>query len=92
MSPEEIIDYQNKVFPFMFEVVQKNHGIINQLMGDGFMATFGAPVSFENDCLNAVNSSLEILSILEEKNEKGEFGPTKNPSTISPRPTIASSP
>jgi len=77
MTPEEIIAYQNKVFPFMFEVVMKHHGIVNQLMGDGFMATFGAPVAFENDCLNAVNSAREILEGLRAKNPDGEFGETR---------------
>ena len=61
LSPEELIKYQNNVFGFMIDVVQKNHGNINQLLGDGFMATFGAPVSKGNDCQNAFQASLEIL-------------------------------
>ncbi len=59
-KPEEIIQFQNDVFSFMIEIINKNHGIINQFMGDGFMATFGAPVSKGNDCQNAVNAALEI--------------------------------
>lgn len=60
-EPEEIIDYQNKVFGFMIEAITNNHGIINQFLGDGYMATFGAPVSKGNDCRNAFNAALEIL-------------------------------
>ncbi|NER79247.1 MAG: adenylate/guanylate cyclase domain-containing protein, partial [Leptolyngbya sp. SIO1D8] len=52
-EPEEIIEYQNQVFGFMIEVINKFHGNINQFLGDGFMATFGAPVSHGNDCENA---------------------------------------
>jgi len=61
MSPEQLIRYQNDVFGFMIDIVQKHHGNINQLLGDGFMATFGAPVSHGNDCQNAYNAAKEIL-------------------------------
>ncbi len=60
-SPEEVVAYLNKLFGFMIEIVQENHGIINQFLGDGFMATFGAPVSDRDNCGNAVKASLEIL-------------------------------
>lgn len=66
-KPEEIIRFQNDVFGFMIEIINKNHGIINQFMGDGFMATFGAPVSSENDCQNALDSAIEINNELNEQ-------------------------
>ena len=47
--PEDIIRYQNDVFGFMIDSVYKHNGIINQFLGDGFMATFGAPLSKGND-------------------------------------------
>ena len=69
MSPEEIIDYQNNVFGFMIDIVQKHNGNINQLLGDGFMATFGAPASHGNDCQNAFLAAKEILTEIKERNE-----------------------
>ncbi len=60
-DPEEIVKFQNVIFSFMAEIVSKNNGIINQFLGDGFLATFGAPLSFEHDCRNAVNAAAEIL-------------------------------
>ncbi len=77
LSPEELIKYQNNVFGFMIDVVQKNHGNINQLLGDGFMATFGAPVSKGNDCQNAFQASLEILKELKDRNKAGVIRKTK---------------
>ncbi len=77
LSPEELIKYQNNVFGFMIDVVQKNHGNINQLLGDGFMATFGAPVSKGNDCQNAFLASLEILKELKDRNKAGVIRKTK---------------
>lgn len=76
-SPEEIVKYQNEVFSFMIDSISRNHGIINQFLGDGLMATFGAPVSYENDCLNAVNAAMEIIKAAEEKSLKGIIPHTK---------------
>ena len=77
MEPDEIIQYQNDVFGFMIDVISKHHGIVNQFMGDGFMATFGAPLSSGNDCQNAVNASIEIIDILHRKLENAELPKTK---------------
>ncbi|MFI5135445.1 MAG: adenylate/guanylate cyclase domain-containing protein, partial [Chitinophagales bacterium] len=60
-TPEEVMDYQNKLFGNLIDIVNKHSGIINQIMGDGFMATFGAPLSHGNDCRHAVDAALEIL-------------------------------
>jgi adenylate cyclase len=72
-QPEEIIKFQNDVFGFMIEIIAKNSGIINQFLGDGYMATFGAPIGSDNDCQNALNASVEIIDELEKKNENGEL-------------------
>lgn len=72
-DPEEIIQYQNDVFSFMIEIVSKHGGVINQFMGDGFMATFGAPVSHENDAQEAYLAGQEILEVLSKKNAQGEI-------------------
>lgn len=76
-EPAEIIQYQNDVFGFMIDIISKHHGIINQFLGDGFMATFGAPASSGNDCQNAVNASLEIVKLLNQKCKSGEVPKTK---------------
>jgi len=61
----------------MIDIISKHHGIINQFLGDGFMATFGAPVSSGNDSQNAVSASIEIVSLLNKKCESGEIPKTK---------------
>jgi adenylate cyclase len=77
LSPEEIITYQNKVFGFMIDIIHQHHGNINQLLGDGFMATFGAPVSRGNDCQNAFVAANEILKEVKERSEAGDILKTK---------------
>ena len=76
-SPEDIVAFQNSVLGFMIEIVNRNHGIVNQILGDGFMATFGAPVSIGNNSDNAVGAALEIIKTLEAKNNSGEIIKTK---------------
>lgn len=76
-EPEEIIAYQNAVFGFMIEIINKHHGIINQFLGDGYMATFGAPVSKGNDCQNALEAAIEIVNKVNEKSNAGEILKTK---------------
>lgn len=72
-KPDEIIKYQNQIFGFMIDKISKNKGLINQFLGDGYMATFGAPVSRGNVCQNAVNAALGIIEELEKKNKSGSI-------------------
>lgn len=76
-DPEEVMDYQNKVFGIAIESVNKHNGIINQFLGDGFMATFGAPISYGNDCKNAVDAALEILEEIQKACDEGLIPPTR---------------
>ncbi len=72
-APEEIVAFQNAVFGEAIEVVNRNHGIINQFLGDGFMATFGAPVSRGNDCGNALNAARELVAGIRRLGEEGRI-------------------
>jgi class 3 adenylate cyclase len=77
LKPEEIIQYQNDIFGFMIDIIEAHHGNINQLLGDGFMATFGAPKSSGNDVQNAVDAAQAILKKLSEVNQEGNIPPTE---------------
>jgi len=70
-SPEEIIAYQNNVFSFIIEIINEHKGIVNQIMGDGLMAIFGAPIEHDNDCQLAVNAALDINRELKRRNSLG---------------------
>jgi len=76
-TPEEINKYQNSTLGFMIDIVNKHGGIVNQILGDGFMATFGAPIKRDNYCKDAVDASLEIISSLKVKNENKNITSTK---------------
>ena len=76
-SPQEVFTYLNSLFEFMIEIVNRNHGIINKFLGDGFMAVFGAPFSDGRDSQNAVKAAREIIQKLQMEVDAGKILPTK---------------
>ncbi len=76
-QPEEVVAYLNQLFEFMIAIIQKNNGVINQFLGDGFMATFGAPLAIGNCSQNAVKAGDEIIQKLKEEIQAGKIPKTK---------------
>jgi adenylate cyclase len=75
--PAEINHYQNQILGFMIDTVNKHGGIVNQILGDGFMATFGAPIQHDNHALSAINVASEIKQTLITKINSKEIPETK---------------
>ncbi len=63
-QPTEVVEYLNSLFEFMVDCVNRNQGIVNKFLGDGFMAVFGAPIPDERNCHHALKASIEILNEL----------------------------
>jgi adenylate cyclase len=59
-TPERIVALQNAVFGAAVKVVNRHHGIINQFLGDGVMATFGAPIATGRECADALAAARGI--------------------------------
>lgn len=78
-SPEEVVGHLNGLFTFMIDIVNARHGIINKFLGDGFMAIFGAPLSFgtDEDMRHAVGASLDICRRLDDEITAGRVTPTR---------------
>ncbi len=76
-EPEEVVAYLNTLFGFMIKIIESHHGVINQFLGDGFMATFGAPVSIGNSSRHATEASKEIIEKISEEFEKGNIPKTR---------------
>ncbi len=75
--PVEIVSYLNLLYDFMIEIVNRNHGIINKFLGDGFMAVFGAPFSDGDHCRHATTAALEIITRIRQEIESGRIPPTR---------------
>jgi class 3 adenylate cyclase len=64
-SPAETIELLNTYFTLMFEAISNHGGIVNQMVGDGLMAIFGAPVMHTDHCQRAVEAAQEMIELIE---------------------------
>lgn len=63
-GPAETIELLNGYFGMMFEAIANNGGTVNQMVGDGLMAVFGAPIYFTDHRERAVRAGLDMLDQL----------------------------
>jgi class 3 adenylate cyclase len=64
-SPEAIIELLNTWYTLMFEAINGNGGVVNQMIGDGLMALFGAPQPLDDAGGCAVRAALEMIEMIE---------------------------
>lgn len=69
-TPTEVIELLNTYFILMFDAVGGHGGIVNQIVGDGLMAIFGAPVARENHRERAVLAGVEMVELVELFNQE----------------------
>jgi adenylate cyclase len=63
-GPADAIELLNNYFALMFDAIAGHGGTLNQMVGDGFMAVFGAPIQMEDHCERAVRAALDMLDNL----------------------------
>src|SRR5213593_3651633 len=59
-DPEEARKILDPVLELMMEAVHRYEGTVNQVMGDGIMALFGAPVAHEDHGVRACYAALQM--------------------------------
>ena len=63
-SPEETIELLNTYYTLMFEAITAAGGVVNQMVGDGLMAIFGAPLPLADHAAAAARAALEMLELV----------------------------
>ncbi len=63
-SPEQTIEFQNAIFDPLIRIIEKNNGIIHQILGDGFMASFGVAVKNPNHVMDAYSAGIQIIEVI----------------------------
>jgi len=66
LDPEEVHHLMRQAFDLMLAEVHRYEGTVNQFLGDGIMALFGAPIAHEDHARRAVHAALGIARALED--------------------------
>ena len=64
MAPEDTIELLNTYYTLMFDAISSHGGVVNQMIGDGLMAIFGAPLALADPCGSAVRAAQEMLEMV----------------------------
>src|SRR4030095_2640048 len=70
LAPAETIELLNSYYTLMFDAIGGQGGIVNQMLGDGLMAIFGAPLPRADHRERAVRAALEMLDLVEGFNRE----------------------
>src|SRR5690242_7031056 len=62
--PEETIELLNTWYTLMFDAIAGHGGVVNQMIGDGLMAIFGAPLPVADHAVAAVEAALEMIEMI----------------------------
>ncbi|MDZ7590071.1 MAG: adenylate/guanylate cyclase domain-containing protein [Rubrivivax sp.] len=73
-SPEETIELLNMYYVLMFDAINSHGGVVNQMVGDGLMAIFGAPLALDDPCGAAVRAAREMSESIELFNAERKAG------------------
>jgi len=68
--PSDTIDLLNSYYALMFDAIAGYGGVVNQMVGDGLMAIFGAPLPLENRRERAVRAAVEMIEMIQLFNQE----------------------
>jgi len=63
--PDETIELLNTYYTLMFDAIRGQRGVVNQMIGDGLMALFGAPLPLPDAAERAVRAALDMIEMIE---------------------------
>ena len=70
LDPEAMHELVDRALRLMAEAVHRYEGTVNQFLGDGLMALFGAPVALEDHALRAVEAAFTIQETIKGLSEQ----------------------
>jgi len=72
MEPERVVLFLNRYLSRMIEILMDHRAVIDEIIGDGILAFFGAPEPMEDHALKAVSCALKMQLAMEEINTVNE--------------------
>lgn len=70
LKPTETIELLNDYYTLMMDAISGEGGIVNQMVGDGLMAIFGAPVPREDHRRAAVLAARQMIDLIRLFNQE----------------------
>ena len=70
LDPEEARNLLDPAIHLMMEAVHRYEGTVNQVLGDGIMALFGAPIAHEDHALRACYAALAMQAAMRRYGEE----------------------
>jgi class 3 adenylate cyclase/tetratricopeptide (TPR) repeat protein len=70
LDPEDARLLLDPVLERMMEAVERYEGTVNQVMGDGIQALFGAPIGYEDHAVRACYAALRIQELIKKYAEE----------------------
>ena len=70
LGPESMHQLLDRALRLMAEAVHRYEGAVNQFLGDGLMALFGAPLALEEHALRAVQAAMAIRETISGYSEQ----------------------
>ena len=68
LSPTDTLTLLNRFFDRVNRVVQRHNGSVNNYLGDGVLAVFGAPLAIERHSEQALRAALDLLGEVADLN------------------------
>lgn len=69
IEPSVLMEMANYYFGVMGKIIKENRGTVIEYVGDGILAVFGAPISYEKHAENAVIAALKMQLAMEDVNK-----------------------
>ena len=70
LPAETVVKIINLYLDTMTDVIGRHRGTIDQFMGDGILAVFGAPISSGDDAMRAVACAVDMQLAMKDVNER----------------------
>src|SRR5262250_3542274 len=72
LDPEIVHGLMTRAFDLMLTEIHQYEGTVNQFLGDGIMALFGAPIAHEDHARRAIQAALGLRAALERYHDELE--------------------
>ena len=70
LPPDQISEMMNEYFTAMVDVIMAHRGIVQDFIGDGILAAYGAPLDDPDHAWHAVTTALDMQAVLRRLNDR----------------------